>query len=941
MYIVILIYVLQEYYGVNKILLYFDISSNLSYYLIKGGIHMAKKDVFNARSSFEVNGKKYNFYNLKALEDAKIGNVSKLPYSIKVLLESVLRQVDGRVITKEHVENLAKWGTDELQEVDVPFKPSRVILQDFTGVPAVVDLASLRKAMADMGGDPDKINPEIPVDLVIDHSVQVDRAGTLDALQFNMDLEFERNAERYKFLSWAQKAFDNYRAVPPATGIVHQVNLEYLANVVHAVEGENGEFEAFPDTLVGTDSHTTMINGIGVLGWGVGGIEAEAGMLGQPSYFPVPEVIGVKLVGTLPNGTTATDLALKVTQVLRQKGVVGKFVEFFGPGVSQLPLADRATISNMAPEYGATCGFFPVDSEAIEYLRLTGRDEEQIKVVEEYSKANGLFYTPDVEDPTFTSVVEIDLSEIEANLSGPKRPQDLIPLSKMKEAYQTALTATGNQGYGLTPEEINKEITVKFNNGDEVQMKTGDIAIAAITSCTNTSNPYVMLGAGLVAKKAVEKGLEVPKYVKTSLAPGSKVVTGYLEDSGLLPYLEKLGFSTVGYGCTTCIGNSGPLADEIEKAVAENDLVITSVLSGNRNFEGRIHPLVKGNYLASPPLVVAYALAGTVDIDLQNEPIGKDKDGNDVFFNDIWPTAEEVKEEVKKTVTPELFRKEYERVFDDNKRWNEIESTDEALYVWDEESTYIQNPPFFEGLSAEPGEVKPLTGLRVVGKFGDSVTTDHISPAGSIGKDTPAGKYLQEKGVSPRDFNSYGSRRGNDRVMTRGTFANIRIRNQIAPGTEGGWTTYWPTGDVMSIYDACMKYKQDGTGLVVIAGNDYGMGSSRDWAAKGTNLLGIKTVIAESFERIHRSNLVLMGVLPLQFKQGENAEVLGLTGKETIEVQIDENVKPRDYVKVTATDEAGNKKEFEVLVRFDSEVEIDYYRHGGILQMVLRDKMKG
>ncbi|WP_010282197.1 aconitate hydratase AcnA [Bacillus timonensis] len=902
---------------------------------------MAKHDVFNARSSFEANGKKYNYYSLQALEDAKIGNVSKLPYSIKVLLESVLRQVDGRVITKEHVENLAKWGTDELQEVDVPFKPSRVILQDFTGVPAVVDLASLRKAMADMGGDPQKINPEIPVDLVIDHSVQVDRAGTLDALKYNMDLEFERNAERYKFLSWAQKAFDNYRAVPPATGIVHQVNLEYLANVVHAVEGENGEFEAFPDTLVGTDSHTTMINGIGVLGWGVGGIEAEAGMLGQPSYFPVPEVIGVKLVGTLPNGTTATDLALKVTQVLRQKGVVGKFVEFFGPGVSQLPLADRATISNMAPEYGATCGFFPVDGEALEYLRLTGREEEQVKVVEEYCKANGLFYTADAQDPTFTDVVEINLSEIEANLSGPKRPQDLIPLSKMKEAYHTALTATGNQGYGLTPEEINKEITVTFNDGEEVQMKTGDIAIAAITSCTNTSNPYVMLGAGLVAKKAVELGLEVPKYVKTSLAPGSKVVTGYLEDSGLLPYLEKLGFSTVGYGCTTCIGNSGPLAPEIEKAVAENDLVITSVLSGNRNFEGRIHPLVKGNYLASPPLVVAYALAGTVDIDLQKEPIGKDKDGNDVFFNDIWPSAEEVKAEVKKTVTPELFRKEYERVFDDNERWNAIESTDEALYVWDEESTYIQNPPFFEGLSKEPGEVKPLNGLRVVGKFGDSVTTDHISPAGSIGKDTPAGKYLQEKGVSPRDFNSYGSRRGNDRVMTRGTFANIRIRNQIAPGTEGGWTTYWPTEEVMSIYDACMKYKQDGTGLAVIAGNDYGMGSSRDWAAKGTNLLGIKTVIAESFERIHRSNLVLMGVLPLQFKQGENAETLGLTGKEAIEVQIDENVKPRDYVKVTATDEEGNKKEFEVLVRFDSEVEIDYYRHGGILQMVLRDKMKG
>jgi aconitate hydratase len=902
---------------------------------------MAKQDVFNARSSFNVNGKTYNYYSLQALEAANVGNVSKLPYSIKVLLESVLRQVDGRVITKEHVENLAKWGTNEVKEVDVPFKPSRVILQDFTGVPAVVDLAALRKAMADLGGNPDKINPEIPVDLVIDHSVQVDRAGTMDALQFNMDLEFERNAERYKFLSWAQKSFDNYRAVPPATGIVHQVNLEYLANVVHAIEGENGEFETFPDTLVGTDSHTTMINGIGVLGWGVGGIEAEAGMLGQPSYFPVPEVIGVKLSGTLPNGTTATDLALKVTQVLRQKGVVGKFVEFFGPGIAQLPLADRATISNMAPEYGATCGFFPVDGEALEYLRLTGRDEEQIKVVEEYSKANGLFYTPDLEDPTFTALVEIDLAEIEPNLSGPKRPQDLIPLSKMKQSFTDALSApAGNQGYGLTPADIEKEITVKFNNGEEVSMKTGAIAIAAITSCTNTSNPYVMLGAGLVAKKAAEKGLEVPKYVKTSLAPGSKVVTGYLEDAGLLPYLEKLGFNTVGYGCTTCIGNSGPLADEIEKAVAENDLLVTSVLSGNRNFEGRIHPLVKGNYLASPPLVVAYALAGTVDIDLQNDPLGKDKEGNDVFFKDIWPSTSEIKDAVKSTVTPELFRREYERVFEDNQRWNEIETTDEALYVWDDESTYIANPPFFEELSAEAGEVKPLSGLRVVAKFGDSVTTDHISPAGSIGKDTPAGKYLQSKGVTPREFNSYGSRRGHHEVMMRGTFANIRIKNQIAPGTEGGYTTHWPTGEVTSIYDACMSYKQDGTGLVVLAGNDYGMGSSRDWAAKGTNLLGIKTVIAESFERIHRSNLVLMGVLPLQFKQGENAEVLGLTGKESIEVAIDETVKPRDYVKVTATDEEGNKKEFEVLVRFDSEVEIDYYRHGGILQMVLRDKLK-
>lgn len=901
---------------------------------------MVKNDVFKAHSSFEVNGKRYQYYRLAALEEAGIGKTSKLPYSVKVLLESVLRQYDGRVITKEHVENLAKWGTAELKEIDVPFKPSRVILQDFTGVPAVVDLASLRKAMADLGGDPDKINPEKTVDLVIDHSVQVDAYGSSDALKQNMDLEFQRNAERYQFLSWAQKSFNNYRAVPPATGIVHQVNLEYLADVVHIAENADGELETYPDTLVGTDSHTTMINGIGVLGWGVGGIEAEAGMLGQPSYFPVPEVIGVKLVGELPNGATATDLALKVTQVLRGQGVVGKFVEFFGPGVSALPLADRATVANMAPEYGATCGFFPVDGESLEYLRLTGRNEESIKVVEQYCKENGLFFDPSVE-PNYTNVVEIDLSEIEANLSGPKRPQDLIPLSKMKDAFTTAVSAPqGNQGFGLTAEELNKDAIIEFNNGDKTPIKTGAVAIAAITSCTNTSNPYVLVGAGLVAKKAVELGMQIPKYVKTSLAPGSKVVTGYLRDSGLLPYLEQIGFNVVGYGCTTCIGNSGPLKDEIEKTIAENDLLVTSVLSGNRNFEGRIHPLVKANYLASPPLVVTYALAGTVIVDFANEPIGKDKDGNDVFFKDIWPTTAEVNEVVKNTVTPELFRREYGTVFTANERWNEIKTSDEPLYTWDENSTYIANPPFFEGLKPDPDEVKPLTGLRVVGKFGDSVTTDHISPAGSIGKDTPAGKYLREKGVEPRDFNSYGSRRGNHEVMMRGTFANIRIRNQIAPGTEGGFTTYWPTGEVTSIFDACMKYKENGTGLAVIAGKDYGMGSSRDWAAKGTNLLGIKTVIAESFERIHRSNLVLMGVLPLQFKQGENAETLGLTGKETFDVQVDENVKPRDLLKVTATDENGNKKEFEVIVRFDSEVEIDYYRHGGILQMVLRDKLK-
>ena len=901
---------------------------------------MTTNDVFNARKSFELDGKRYNFYHLGALEQAGVGKVSKLPYSIKVLLESVLRQLDGRVITKEHVENLAKWGTNEVQEIDVPFKPSRVILQDFTGVPAVVDLASLRKAMADLGGDPDKINPLKPVDLVIDHSVQVDKYGTQEALGLNMELEFERNAERYQFLSWAQKSFNNYRAVPPATGIVHQVNLEYLANVVHAIENEEGEYEAFPDTLVGTDSHTTMINGIGVLGWGVGGIEAEAGMLGQPSYFPVPEVVGVKLTGELPDGATATDLALKVTQVLRSHGVVGKFVEFFGPGVPALPLADRATIANMAPEYGATCGFFPVDDESLAYMRLSGRSEEQIKVVETYCKENGLFFDPALE-PVYTKVVEIDLSVIEANLSGPKRPQDLIPLSAMKKEFNKALTAPqGNQGFGLDEKEIDKEVTVHFADGESTTMKTGAIGIAAITSCTNTSNPYVLVGAGLVAKKAVELGMEVPKFVKTSLAPGSKVVTGYLRDSGLLSYLDQLGFNTVGYGCTTCIGNSGPLREEIEKAIADSDLLVTSVLSGNRNFEGRIHPLVKANYLASPPLVVAYALAGTVDIDLQNEAIGKDKDGKDVFFKDIWPTTAEINEVVKQTVTPELFRAEYANVFGDNALWNKIQTSNEALYSFDEDSTYIQNPPFFEGLKPDPEEVKPLNGLRVVGKFGDSVTTDHISPAGAIGKDTPAGKYLREKGVEIRDFNSYGSRRGNHEVMMRGTFANIRIRNQIAPGTEGGFTTYWPTGEVTSIFDACMKYKEDGTGLVVLAGKDYGMGSSRDWAAKGTNLLGIKTVIAESYERIHRSNLVLMGVLPLQFKDGESADTLGLTGKETLDVQIDENVRPRDFVKVTATDEAGNKKEFDVLVRFDSEVEIDYYRHGGILQMVLREKLK-
>ena len=865
-----------------------------------------------AKKSFELNGKSYTYYDLKTLEEQGLTKISKLPYSIRVLLESELRQEDGFVISEEHIKALSEFNKGT--EGEVPFKPSRVILQDFTGVPAVVDLASLRKAMNDVGGDLNKINPEVPVDLVIDHSVQVDSYANPDALERNMKLEFERNYERYQFLNWATKAFDNYSAVPPATGIVHQVNLEYLANVVHAREVD-GETVAFPDTLVGTDSHTTMINGLGVLGWGVGGIEAEAGMLGQPSYFPIPEVIGVRLSNALPQGATATDLALRVTQELRKKGVVGKFVEFFGPGVEHLPLADRATIANMAPEYGATCGFFPVDEESLKYLRLTGRSDEQIELVKTYLEENNMFFTADKDEPDYTDVVELDLATVEASLSGPKRPQDLIFLSDMKEEFEKSVTApAGNQGHGFDESEFDKTATIEFKDGSKTQMTTGDLAIAAITSCTNTSNPYVMLGAGLVAKNAVEKGWKVPEYVKTSLAPGSKVVTGYLRDSGLQEYLDDLGFNLVGYGCTTCIGNSGPLLEEIEKAIAEEDLLVTSVLSGNRNFEGRIHPLVKANYLASPQLVVAYALAGTVDIDLQNEPLGKGKNGEDIYLKDIWPTIKEVADTVDSVVTPELFKEEYETVYNNNEMWNEI-------------------------LSKEPDDIKSLNNLRIMGKFGDSVTTDHISPAGAIGKDTPAGKYLLDHDVPIRQFNSYGSRRGNHEVMVRGTFANIRIKNQLAPGTEGGFTTYWPTGEQMPIYDAAMKYKEDGTGLVVLAGNDYGMGSSRDWAAKGTNLLGVKTVIAQSYERIHRSNLVMMGVLPLQFKDGESADSLGLDGTETISVDIDESVKPHDLVKVTAEKENGEVIDFEAVARFDSHVEIDYYRNGGILQLVLRNKL--
>ncbi|MDL5377196.1 aconitate hydratase AcnA [Exiguobacterium mexicanum] len=897
-------------------------------------------DAFKSRTQFEVNGQAYDYYRLKKLEEEGVTELSRLPYSIRVLLESVLRQQDGRAITKEHVENLAKWGTAEVsKDIDVPFKPARVVLQDFTGVPTVVDLASLRKAMSDLGGDPNKINPEIPVDLVVDHSVQVDAYGFAGALMKNMDIEFERNEERYKFLRWAQTAFDNYRAVPPATGIVHQVNLEYLASVVLEKNDDEGNV-AYPDSLVGTDSHTTMINGLGVLGWGVGGIEAEASMLGQPSYFPVPDVVGVKIVGEVNPGVTATDVALVVTEMLRNEKVVGKFVEFFGPSLHTMPLSDRATIANMAPEYGATCGFFPVDTETLNYMRTTGRPEELIDLVEAYSKANDLFYTPDQADPSFTKTLTLDLSKVEPSLAGPKRPQDRINLSDLQSAFVDSVTApAGHSGFGLEKAELEKTAAVNYTDG-AVDMRTGDVAIAAITSCTNTSNPYVMVGAGLVAKKAVERGLTVPKFVKTSLAPGSKVVTDYLDKAGLTPYLDQLGFNTVGYGCTTCIGNSGPLDREVEEAITSNDLLVSSVLSGNRNFEGRVHPLVKANFLASPPLVVAYALAGSVNFDIMNESFGTDKDGNEVFFKDIWPSNDEIKMVVQDVVSPEAFRKEYDTVFTGNERWNALDVPEGNLYDFSDDSTYIQNPPFFENLEPEAGEVHALNGLRVIGKFADSVTTDHISPAGAFSKTTPAGQYLQSKGVAPLDFNSYGSRRGNHEVMMRGTFANIRIRNQVAPGTEGGFTTYWPTGEIMPMYDAAMKYKEQGTGLVVFAGNDYGMGSSRDWAAKGTNLLGIRAVIAQSFERIHRSNLVMMGVLPLQFMDGESADSLGLTGEEAIDIQVDESVRPRDILNVKATHENGTVTEFKVVARFDSEVEIDYYRHGGILQMVLRNKLK-
>ncbi len=876
------------------------------------------------------------YYRLSKLQDDGIGQVSRLPFSIKVLLEALLRTCDGYQVRPEDVINLANWQTVSDERSELPFKPGRVILQDFTGVPVVVDLAAMRDAMAHLGGDPTKINPQVPVDLVIDHSVQVDTFGSAAALLLNAEREFERNRERYEFLKWGQEAFDNFRVVPPATGIVHQVNLEYLGQVVMTKPEGDGEV-AYPDSLVGTDSHTTMINGLGVVGWGVGGIEAEAVMLGQPIYMLTPEVIGFKLTGRLPEGATATDLVLVITQMLREKGVVGKFVEYFGPGLSSMSLPDRATIANMCPEYGATVGFFPVDGETLNYLRRTGRPEELIALVERYTKEQGLFRTDGMPDPEYTDTVELDLSTVQPSLAGPNRPQDRILLSEMKSTFHDTLQAPHEKrGFGLEAEELDRTAPVSIN-GDQSEIGHGAVVIAAITSCTNTSNPTVMLGAGLLAKNAVEKGLSVAPFVKTSLAPGSRVVTSYLDQAGLTPYLERLGFHVVGYGCTTCIGNSGPLPEPVAQAVDQGDLVVASVLSGNRNFEGRVHPRVRASYLASPPLVVAYALAGTTDIDLINEPLGTGSDGEAVYLRDIWPTQDEIQQAVAASLTSEMFKEQYGSVFTGNETWNEIASRGSDLYQWDPESTYIRRPPLFTGMTLEPQPITEIEGARVLVKVGDSVTTDHISPAGAISRGGPAGKYLLEHGVEPRDFNSYGSRRGNDEIVTRGAFANVRLRNQMAPGTEGGWTTYLPTGEVMSVFEASLKYKETKTPLLVLAGDAYGTGSSRDQAAKGTLWLGNRMVIAESFERIHRSNLVGMGVLPLEFISGENPQSLGLDGTEFYStVGLDDDLKPGQTITIRAVKSDGSEIAFQTTCRIDTPVEVEYYRNGGILQTVLR-----
>ncbi|WP_454866452.1 aconitate hydratase AcnA [Pseudomonas umsongensis] len=908
---------------------------------------MPSLDSLNTLKTLQVDDKLYHYYSLPEAARS-LGDLDALPMSLKVLLENLLRWEDAKTVTGADLKAIAAWLKERRSDREIQYRPARVLMQDFTGVPAVVDLAAMRAAMAKAGGDPQRINPLSPVDLVIDHSVMVDKFATSSAFEQNVDIEMQRNGERYAFLRWGQSAFDNFSVVPPGTGICHQVNLEYLGRTVWTKD-EDGRTYAFPDTLVGTDSHTTMINGLGVLGWGVGGIEAEAAMLGQPVSMLIPEVIGFKLTGKLKEGITATDLVLTVTQMLRKKGVVGKFVEFYGDGLADLPLADRATIANMAPEYGATCGFFPVDDVTLNYLRLSGRPDATVKLVEAYSKVQGLWRLPG-QEPQFTDSLALDMTSVEASLAGPKRPQDRVALPNVAQAFsdfvglhlkptskeEGRLESEGGGGVAVGNADMAGEVDYEYE-GQTLRLKNGAVVIAAITSCTNTSNPSVMMAAGLVAKKAVEKGLRRKPWVKSSLAPGSKVVTDYYKAAGLTQYLDTLGFALVGYGCTTCIGNSGPLAEPIEQAIQKADLTVASVLSGNRNFEGRVHPLVKTNWLASPPLVVAYALAGTVRIDLSQEPLGEDQDGNPVYLRDIWPSSQEIAEAVEQVNTA-MFHKEYAEVFAGDEQWQAIEVPQAATYVWQDDSTYIQHPPFFDDIGGPPPVVKDISGARILALLGDSVTTDHISPAGNIKADSPAGHYLREKGVEPRDFNSYGSRRGNHQVMMRGTFANIRIRNEMLHGEEGGNTYYIPTGEKLPIYDAAMRYQASGTPLVVIAGQEYGTGSSRDWAAKGTNLLGIKAVIAESFERIHRSNLVGMGVLPLQFKLDQNRKSLNLTGRETLDILGLTGVEltPRMNLTLVITRENGSQEKIEVLCRIDTLNEVEYFKSGGILHYVLR-----
>nr|BBH90922.1 aconitate hydratase A [Thermosporothrix sp. COM3] len=922
----------------------------------------AYNDVFGARTRLDGAFGTVHYYRLDSVLKRGVDTLERLPFTVRIILENLLRNADGELIREDDILSLARWrpGQAASSNAEYPFLPGRVLMQDFTGVPAVADLAAMRSAVARMGGDPKKINPLVPADLVIDHSVQVDVFGTTNAFQFNVEREYERNKERYALLRWAQQAFSNFRVVPPGTGIVHQVNLEYLASVVMTKE-ENGEKVAFPDTLVGTDSHTTMVNGLGVLGWGVGGIEAEAVLLGQPLYLLTPEVIGMRLTGSLPEGTTATDLVLTVTQMLRKRGVVGKFVEFTGPGLSQLALADRATISNMSPEFGATATLFPVDAETLRYLRATGRSPELVELIERYTKEQGLFRTDDMVEPEFDDLLELDLSTIVPSLAGPRRPQDRVLMSELGKTFRTAYadrfsgstpstetaqgqtaTATAQKGAAVLVKEENRPESVEIEvDGQKVTLRHGSVAIAAITSCTNTSNPSVMVAAGLVAKKAVEKGLKVNPAVKTSLAPGSRAVIDYLKNANLLPYLEQLRFNLVGYGCTTCIGNSGPLPEPVAQAIQDNDLVVASVLSGNRNFEGRIHPQVRASFLASPPLVVAYALAGTVDIDLTKEPLGVNDKGEEVYLRDIWPTQQEIQSIVTKTVTPEVFAENYAHVFEGDEHWQALSNSTGTLFEWDPESTYVREPPFFQGMANEPAPVKNIRGARVLAMLDDSITTDHISPAGSFAANSPAGQYLIEHGVQRRDFNTYGARRGNHEVMVRGTFGNIRLRNRLVPGKEGYYTVHLPSGEETTIYDASMRYQQEGTPLIVVAGKEYGSGSSRDWAAKGPLLLGIHAVIAESFERIHRSNLVGMGILPLQFRPGDSKESLGLTGHETFDIMgIEEGLKPRQEVTVRATREDGTSFEFTTIARLDSPIDVTYYKNGGILLTVLRRLMQ-